>query len=235
MLNLVPVDHDPFGEMRELQLVRHGATRLNNDDVSVDRIRGWKDIPLSPDGRAEATKLGEKLKSEPPTVIVASDLDRAAETARIIAKAIGLPVSEYSQAFRPWNVGKYAGELTKKAIPILADYAMNRPTEKLPDGESFDDFRARFFTGLVSVFEKYQGKIAVVTHHRDERLLKAWLKEGNPVNGDIDKAEFNQKGEPTGSVETLHVPIEPLQLAALSSYLMQSAVPVEHDPFQGMQ
>lgn len=238
MINLHPVDHDPFAQMqggntRVMQIVRHGATKYNNDDVSVDRIRGWKDIPLSGEGRIEARKLGQQLRGEPPDVIVSSDLHRAAETARIIARFIGIPVTEFSQAFRPWNVGKYAGTLSKTAVPILADFAVNKPDQKVPDGESFDAFRARLFAGILNALNRYPGKIAVVTHHRDERLIKAWLKAGAPVNGDIMRGEFNQKGEATGSVETVNMPIERLKMAALTSHLMQTAIPVTHDPFKG--
>ena len=239
MIGLHPVDHDPFaseqtdGETRIMQIVRHGATKYNNDDVSVDRIRGWKDIPLSGEGRIEAGKLGQRLRADPPDVIVSSDLHRAAETARIIARFIGIPVTEFSQSFRPWNVGKFAGELTSKAIPILADFAINKPEQPVPGGESFDAFRARLFAGILNAVNRYPGKIAVVTHHRDERLLKAWLKAGAPLNGDIVRGEFNRKGEATGSVETVNIPVERLKLAALTSHLMQHAIPVSHDPFMG--
>jgi len=236
VITLHPVDYDPFaqnqnGDMRVMQIVRHGATKYNNDDVSVDRSSGWKDIPLSGEGRVEAGKLGQQLRLDPPDVIVSSDLHRAAETARIISRFVRVPVSEFSQSFRPWNVGKYAGTLTSTAVPILADFAVNKPEQKVPGGESFDAFRARLFAGIAAALAQYQGKVAVVTHHRDERLLKAWLKHGAPINGDIDRSEFNQKGEPTGSVETLQVPVGQLKMAALTSHLMQTAVPVAHDPF----
>jgi hypothetical protein len=42
---------ESVGGPRHIIISRHGATPLNNDDVSVDRIRSWKDIALSPDSR----------------------------------------------------------------------------------------------------------------------------------------------------------------------------------------
>lgn len=199
-----------------LLLIRHGATKLNNDDVSVDRIRGWKDIPLSPDGREEANRLGEKLKSDRPACIVSSDLVRAAETADIIAKHLGMKVDEKTPGFRPWNVGDLAGEKTQKAIPILAKYAIEKPNEPVPGGESFHDFEARFFQALSEAIQKYgsKGKLAIVTHHRDERLMEGWRAAGFPADGEIEKAAFNRKGEPTGEVIPMTIDTKLVSAAA---------------------
>ncbi len=207
---------EPFGKgagqtgdaaaTRTVLLVRHGATELNNDDVSVDRIRGWKDIPLSEAGEREAERLGADLADDPPDVIVTSDLKRARDTAEVISKMTGVPIVEVSKSFRPWNVGRYAGHLTSEAVPILADYAENRPGEAIPGGESFDGFRARFFGGLRAALTKNAGRVAVVTHHRDERLLRAWEKARFPEDGGINIEEFNQKGEHTGAVIEVAIP-----------------------------
>lgn len=187
-------------------LIRHGATKLNNDDVSVDRIRGWKDIPLSEDGRKEANDLGRKIIKDPPDVIISSDLKRAADTAKIISKITDVPVAKFSKMFRPWNVGEYAGKVSSEVIPKLAHAAENEPDKPLPDGECFNDFRNRFFRGLNDAMDRYKGTIAIVTHHRGERLLKAWESAGFPNNGDIDIKTFNKKGEHTGAVMNINIP-----------------------------
>lgn len=195
--------------MRTIQVIRHGATKLNNDDVSVDRIRGWKDIPLSEDGREEAKRLGEKIAKgkDKPDGIVSSDLKRAQETAKIISDISGTPILDVTQHFRPWNVGDYSGQVTSKAIPVLAEYAKEKPDQPIPGGEAFNDFRNRFMDGLHSTLAQYPGKIAIVTHHRGERLLNAWRKAGFPESGDIDVNEFNKKGEHTGAVNDMQVPM----------------------------
>jgi len=206
---------DYLGGKKEIQLVRHGATKLNNDDVSVDRIRGWKDIPLSRDGAQEAERLGWKMaNSKTPNFIVSSDLERAQETAWIISRMSGVPIKEITIDFRPWDVGSWSGKLSKDAIPVLADYAEHRPDEKIDGGESFNQFRARFFGGVAAIIERDEGVPAVVTHHRGERLIKAWISAGCPYNGDIDIKEFNKRGEPTGEIQFLEVPINKLREAA---------------------
>ena len=77
---------------RSIQIIRHGATNLNNDDVSVDRIRGWANVPLSDDGREEALRLADMITSNPPDVLVSSDLERALDTAKIISNCANVPI-----------------------------------------------------------------------------------------------------------------------------------------------
>jgi len=60
--------------------VRHGRTAWNADK----RFQGHADIPLDDEGRAQATALAALLRNERIDAAVASDLVRAAETARIV-------------------------------------------------------------------------------------------------------------------------------------------------------
>jgi broad specificity phosphatase PhoE len=194
-------------ETRDIQIVRHGATALNNSDVSVDRIRGWKDIPLSPEGKVEAKRLGREMRKDKPDVIVSSDLSRAADTAKIISKITKVPISEVSKDFRPWDVGDYAGLISKKALPLLARHVDN-PDKTCPGGESFNQFRSRFLNGVRRVLERYEGKVAIVAHHRNERILVAWAKVGFPADGDIDIKVFTEKGDAPGTVREMAIPME---------------------------
>ena len=186
---------------RNFLLVRHGATKMNNDDVSVDRIRGWKDVELSRDGMREAERLGKKLKSDPPDVIVSSDLLRARETAEIISLTTKAPLWDITQDFRPWNLGDFAGMVTEEVLPAIARFACDTPMLPVPNGESFDSFKCRFFNGLAATLQRHEGIIAIVTHHRCERLLKAWMKAGLQTDGTIDLGEFTKRGEATGNVD----------------------------------
>jgi broad specificity phosphatase PhoE len=197
--------------MPVIQLIRHGATALNHGDRSVDRIRGWKDIPLSKEGKQEAYDIAEKLEGDIPDILATSDLKRASDTADIISDDIGVPVSVRSESFRPWNVGDYAGQVTEKVLPILSKLACDEPDKKCPGGESFNDFKGRFFEGLYTLIEMHPGKdIAVVAHHRNERLLAAWEAEGYPEDGTIDKRVFTSKGNDTAAVCEFNVPLRKL-------------------------
>src|ERR687892_45271 len=67
--------------MTRLYLVRHGATPL----TAEDRFSGDIGVELSDEGRAQAARLGERLRDDEIHAIYASPLSRALETARIIA------------------------------------------------------------------------------------------------------------------------------------------------------
>lgn len=204
------------GKTRTVIMIRHGATHLNNDDVSVDRIRGWKDVPLSKEGEEEAHKLAKKIAKDPPDVVVCSDLKRAHDTAKVIADACGMSIAQVSKAFRPWDVGKFAGEKSKIAVPILQRFACSKPDQALPGGESFNDFRKRFLTGLADALDEHPGVVAVVAHHRNERLIEAWAAAGFKPDGTIDAKVFGKKGEHTGSAEEIEIPVDKLRSAARS-------------------
>jgi broad specificity phosphatase PhoE len=69
-----------------LELVRHGQTDWN----LAGRVQGSTDIPLNDAGRAQAHEAGRRLASSHWDLIVTSPLSRAHETARIIAREIGV-------------------------------------------------------------------------------------------------------------------------------------------------
>jgi broad specificity phosphatase PhoE len=192
-------------------LVRHGATQLNNtSDTSQDRIRGWTDVPLTDEGRQEAEKAAAELKDKGIGYIATSDLSRARETADIIGKALGIePVP--MMGLRPWNLGEFSGKSTKEALPQLAEYVQKRPDEPVPGGESFNAFKARAFEGLADALNAAGNKqLALITHHRVERLMEAWLRAGQPASHAINIPTFLQKGGPPGGVEELRIDADAL-------------------------
>lgn len=66
-----------------LLLVRHGETTWNRDGV----IQGWADSSLTDRGRRQARAVGRRLAGEGVDRLVASDLQRARETAAVLGEA----------------------------------------------------------------------------------------------------------------------------------------------------
>lgn len=199
--------------MRVIQMTRHGATALNKDGKE-DRIRGHVDVPLSEDGRKEAYKLARKMRKNPPDYIVSSDLSRALHTAQIISEITKVPIVEVSRGYRPWNVGRFTGELSEVVVPVLKKYLQTDPEGEIPGGESFCQFRDRFFATIADVLKRYpKGTIAVVAHHRNERVLFGWAEAGYPEDGNIDVDTFTEKGEATGSCTEILIPMRRIETA----------------------
>lgn len=191
--------------MTNIYLVRHGSTKLNGSSAnSVDKIRGWSDVPLDKLGREEANKVGKELKSiKKVRAIISSDLKRAEETADTISKYLKI-TPKYVKELRPWDLGEFTGKSSKDSMPEIRKYVDDTPSKAVPKGESFDSFKKRAFKGINTILRDYPNdNVIIVTHHRVERLLKAWIKEGKPTNHTVDLNTFTQKGEPPGSYELI--------------------------------
>jgi len=91
-------------EPRRVIVLRHGRT----DDNAANIWQGHRDTVLSAIGREQATATAPVLAAYRPSVIVSSDLRRAADTARAVADLVGVPVRLDSR-FREVHVGQWQG------------------------------------------------------------------------------------------------------------------------------
>lgn len=139
--------------MTILTLVRHGETAWNYEG----RIQGSTDIPLNDTGRVQARGIAETLAAEyagREVVVVSSDLGRAAETADIIAAALGTSVTlrlpglqerSYGEAegmdaptffdtYGPWHAADVPGAETWPVVRERALAALAEAVASAPDG-----------------------------------------------------------------------------------------------------
>jgi broad specificity phosphatase PhoE len=138
-------------------LIRHGETASN-----AARVVQTPETPLSEQGLAQARLLARRLSRAGIGRILASDLERAAATARILADATRAPLSLepllQERSFGALRGTPYA-ELT--ANPFEAGYAP-------PEGETWADFHERVDRAWAAVeaaaAAKAEGHLAVVTH-----------------------------------------------------------------------
>lgn len=190
--------------MKTLWIIRHGMTALNSEHGGDDRVRGWRDVPLTKAGHEEAARLAQKLKNTDIDVLYHSPLSRATDTAKVIAKTTGAKLIALEE-LKPWNVGKFTGERTSDVHPILARFCCETPNKAVPGGESFDTFMARVFKGLRLAANGGYKHPAVVSHHRVERAVAAFIAKGQPADHSIDEKTFLSKGEPTASAEKVNL------------------------------
>ena len=152
----------------ETLIIRHGQTDWN---VSK-RLQGHSDIPLNEKGREQAAALAETLRDEKLDAIFSSDLKRALETARAIARLHHLPVQP-DPAFRERSYGAFEGlsrEEIKTRYPEshAAWYAAD-PDHVFPPGErpaeSMRTFHNRVIDALYRIARPYAGKKIVLIAH----------------------------------------------------------------------
>jgi broad specificity phosphatase PhoE len=143
-----------------LTLVRHASTAWNE----AGRYQGWGDPPLSERGRAEALDLRARLAGEAFDRVVASDLARAVETARIaLADEVAVQTDARLRelGFGAWEGLTWSdcvardGDLVRRWV---ADPAACTP----PDGEPAVDFQERVGAALDGLGT--DGSVLCVTH-----------------------------------------------------------------------
>ena len=125
---------------------RHGESEAN-----VQQIISNRDLPhkLTGVGVAQASALAARLVNENVKTIVASPILRAQETAAIVAERLGVSVTT-SSALREFDCGMMEGRgddaawVAHQAVTQAWDEAQTYDQRILPDGESFNDMKARF-------------------------------------------------------------------------------------------
>ena len=129
-------------ESVELWLVRHGETTSN----AAGMISGWKDVHLSKKGRAMAEALRPILQHELFDRVVASDLARAQDTARL---AHSEPAIE--ARLRELDFGKLEGMNWETMPADMQREILDFSEECAPGGELISVFQARVFEYLASL------------------------------------------------------------------------------------
>jgi broad specificity phosphatase PhoE len=137
-------------------------------------------------GAADAGELAET----PLAAVYTSPLERAVETARVIAAAQRLaPV--VVDALREIERGEVE-ELPFEAYPaaLQAELLTSPATVRFPNGESFADVRARVVPALAEIVARHDGDaVAVVSHAGAIRAaLAAWLEIGGEGAFRLDQA-----------------------------------------------
>lgn len=144
--------------------VRHGETAWNVQT----RIQGQIDIALNAAGHQQARRLARALAAERFDAVYASDLRRAADTARAFAEPMGLPVHT-EVSLRERGFGDFEG-LTWAEVEQQHPEASRRWREREagfgpPGGETLAAFYERAVSALAALAARHRGQhIAIVTH-----------------------------------------------------------------------
>jgi probable phosphoglycerate mutase len=125
--------------MLTLLLTRHGLTPAGDA-----MLGGQLDVPLAPEGRAEAEALSRRLAGVRIDRIIASPMLRALETAQAIAR--GRPV-EVEERLRELDYGRWEGltyaEMQTRDPDLRARWEHDPAATHSPGGESGDEVAAR--------------------------------------------------------------------------------------------
>lgn len=150
--------------MTTLIVIRHGESAANNKE----RFAGRWNVPLTDMGRRQAKLASEYLKDYDIDRVYSSDLDRAYETAQIIAEEHGINV-EKDIGIREIDGGKWEQMMyadIRKTYPDEYGVWMNDLGNAVcVDGESVIDMAARVEKTIHRIVEENDGKTVVVVCH----------------------------------------------------------------------
>ncbi|MGI9609108.1 MAG: histidine phosphatase family protein [Acidimicrobiia bacterium] len=167
--------------MTRLLVVRHGEAEGNREH----RFIGQSDVPLTDLGRQQVARLTERLAGVEISRVVSSDLQRAANTVRPTADALGLEV-QFDLRLREIANGEWAdlvaADVEARWPDVWARYRSGEDVER-PGGESWTDVQTR----AVEAVEELVGTLAddetvlVGTHAGPAMGILKWAIGAPPI------------------------------------------------------
>lgn len=160
-----------------LLLVRHAVTDWNRDG----RFQGHLDPPLSDAGREQARLLADRLAVDArlrPTRVVASSLQRARQTAEIIAAACD---AQLGVDPRLMEIGQGAWEGRTHAELAITDGRRYAAWQRMsgarqpPGAEALDAVRTRMAEAMKELLADAEWPACIVSHGGALRLLAGRL------------------------------------------------------------
>ncbi|WP_331244720.1 histidine phosphatase family protein [Pediococcus damnosus] len=195
-------------------LVRHGETYLNK----YDRMQGWADAPLTPQGIQDAHDAAKKLQGIHFTQAFSSDLTRAVDTAHFIledTKNTDLPVTQLTnlrEAFFGYFEGANGPETWDTICrplgydgvdSFLEDHSFYEARDAMHNADPFKDaedsqtFKKRILAGIDQLVKNANnGDTLLVVSHSDAmrsliQLLDPTIDVHLPIkNGSVNILEF---------------------------------------------
>lgn len=172
--------HPPRRTQRFL-LVRHGQSTFNVEGRLPSQLPG---VALTDVGRRQAQQAAIGLASLRLSAVVTSPLERARDTAAVIARGQGLPLRE-DPRLMDTEMGRFAG---RKISEISDDTAwkafLAKPTEPPEGFEGFNQVRDRVVAAIEDLrADPTVGDEVVVVAHADVIKLILAHYTGVPLDG----------------------------------------------------
>lgn len=169
-------------DRRRVVLVRHGETDHNAGGI----WQGQLDTALSGAGVDQARAAGAALAAYRPSRVVASDLARAADTARHIAEAAGVAQVALDPRWREVHVGQWQGLHTTEVRERYAAELARMDVEDIArgvDGETLKEVGARAGAALRGILDELGTDecVVVVAHGVSSRAAVADLFGLDPL------------------------------------------------------
>ncbi|GAC1452848.1 MAG: hypothetical protein PVSMB4_13430 [Ktedonobacterales bacterium] len=145
----------PAQTHRRILLVRHGQTTYNVEGRLPGQLPG---VALTDEGRRQAQRAAVALSGLPLSAVISSPLERARDTAEIIARGWGLPV-RLDNRLMDTDVGRWSGQK-------IADLERSDPEWK-----AFVQHASQAPSGIENLAAVMERAVAVAEHVRHDPTL----------------------------------------------------------------
>lgn len=135
-------------------------THSTSTDNEAGIATGWNEGALSPTGREQARRLGERRRGDGIDQILCSDLARAIETADVAFSGSGIPIT-FDQRLRECNYGSLNG-MPRALLDAERRTHLDKPW---PEGESWREAVERVWTSLEALPAAFDGRRVLVIGH----------------------------------------------------------------------
>lgn len=138
-------------------LLRHGESEANLNGVAAG---GGVDSPLTDTGRQQARTLARVIDQLDikPSMIFASPMKRAQETARIVNEVLDLPFQTVSH-LEEHHIGDWEGQDWNKIRPLLHEGHIP------PNGEGYEEYAHRVQRVLTPILERHYTAPPLIVAH----------------------------------------------------------------------
>lgn len=145
----------------------HGSTTDNEQHISS----GWTDVELSELGAQQSIAFKDQTKDQKFDVVFCSDLKRAHDSAKLAWEGVYQIIPD--ARLRECNYGKLNG-VSSDIVEPMQEECIKKP---FPEGESYEDVKARLVDFLEFLKKNYDGKhVAIVAHKAPQLSLDVLLK-----------------------------------------------------------
>jgi len=152
----------------EITYFVHGTTFDNEQNISS----GWKDVDISQKGTDQSIALKDQIKDKKFDVVFCSDLKRAVHSANLTFQGGVEIISD--KRLRECNYGDFNGKPSEVVEPMQETHIRDR----FPNGESYEDVKARISDFLNLLKRDYDGKhVAIVAHKAPQLALDMLLRD----------------------------------------------------------
>ena len=156
-----------------LVVIRHGATEWSRSGQHT----GHTDIPLLPEGEAQARATAALIAGQEFALVLTSPLQRARHTCELVG--LGTQ-AQIEPNLIEWDYGEYEGITSAQIHGTVPGWTVW--TDAIPGGESIEQVAARADAVIERVLAA-DGDCAVVAHGHILRMVTARWCQLDPIEG----------------------------------------------------